>query len=349
VTERGLRFGVVGAGRVAHAHAEAIRRIPAMARLVAVADLRIEAARALADVTGALAYGDVASMSSGMALDAVVICTPPVSHREVALHCLSQGVHVLCEKPLSIGNRAAREMLAAAKRFDATLTMASKFRYVPDVLRAAELVASGLIGDLVRVENCFTSWVDMSQRWNSDPRISGGGVLIDNGTHAVDLLRYIAGPLGEIQVVEGARAQGLTVEDTVHVAVSSRDGVRGTIDLSWSLGNTENAYLRLLGSEGIVSVGWKESTWWRRGEAPVRFGEGYDKMQAFTEQLRNFCGAVRGDEASMVTPADAMASVEVIQAGYRSLEIGRPVRLSAASTARDPVGPAISSHSVEHA
>ncbi len=133
----------------------------------------------------------------------------------------------------------------------------------------------------------------MTQRWNSDPTISGGGVLIDNGTHSVDIMRYFLGPIAEIQVVEGKRVQDIPVEDTVRVFVRSAAGVMGTIDLSWSINKELPYYLSIYGSAGTLHVGWKESKFRRSGDADwTVFGNGYDKIQAFGSQLDNFVAAI---------------------------------------------------------
>jgi predicted dehydrogenase len=229
-------------------------------------------------------------------------------------------VHVLCEKPLSIDGESARRMIDAAKTSGAKLTMASKFRYVDDVARAKSIVMSGILGEIVLFENAFTSRVDMSRRWNSDPSMSGGGVLIDNGTHSVDLMRYFLGPLAEVQVVEGKRVQGLSVEDTVRIFVHSTSGVVGNIDLSWSIDKELDNYIKIYGSHGTVSVGWKESKYRQSSSQEwVVFGHGYDKVQAFRRQIVNFTRAIRGEETLLITSEDALASVEVVEAAYAAL------------------------------
>jgi predicted dehydrogenase len=123
------------------------------------------------------------------------------------------------QKPLAIDSKSATEMFDVAVQNKVKLTVATKFRYAADVIRAKSIVSSGILGDVILFENCFTGHVDMSQRWNSNPEISGGGVLIDNGTHSVDIIRYFLGPVAEVQVVEGRRIQQLDVEDTVRMFV----------------------------------------------------------------------------------------------------------------------------------
>ena len=199
--------------------------------------------------------------------DAAIVCTPPVTHPEICCWLLDRGVHVLCEKPLAIGPAAARAMIAAAERsaahaHDGVEVPLRRRRRRGQVDRRLRL-----IGEVVLFENAFTSRVDMTNRWNSDPTISGGGVLIDNGTHSVDIMRYFLGPLAEMQVVEGRRVQDIPVEDTVRVFVRSASGVMGSIDLSWSLNKELPHYISVYGSAGTLHVGWKESKF-RRAATP---------------------------------------------------------------------------------
>ena len=147
----------------------------------------------------------------------------------------------------------------------------------------------------------------MSKRWNSDPAVSGGGVLIDNGTHSVDIIRYFLGPIAEVLAVEGKRVQTLAVEDTVQMFVRAASGARGTIDLSWSLDKERDSYIEIYGSNGTVRVGWKESKF--RAGHQSRLGG----VRVGLRQGRRACGrrwktsvaALRGQEPLLITVEDA--------------------------------------------
>ena len=315
----GMRFGLIGAGAIAQTYAQAFAHSTS-AKLVGVTDVRLEAAQTLGERLHCPAFTSYEQMCEETDCEAAVVSTPPATHPEVCCWLLERGISVLCEKPLAINPADARMMLAAEKQSTATLKMASKFRYVSDVIEAKSIIASGVIGDVVLLENAFTSRVDMTNRWNSDPTVSGGGVLIDNGTHSVDVIRYFLGPIAEIQVVEGRRVQDIPVEDTVHVFVRSAKGVMATIDLSWSVNKELPYYLSVYGSAGTLHVGWKESKYRRAGDAEwTSFGSGYDKVQAFSSKLDNFVRSIRGIEPSLISLQDALASVEVIDAAYDAM------------------------------
>jgi predicted dehydrogenase len=317
-----LRFGLVGAGAIAQAYAQACEKTEEV-MLVGVADCRPDAAAGFAAATRCAAFDSLAEMAGEIELDAVLCCTPPAAHEDVCCEAIDYGLHVLCEKPLAIDSAAAERMIDAATERGVAFTMASKFRYVADVVRAKALAQSGAIGELVLFENVFTGRVDMSRRWNSNPQIAGGGVLIDNGTHSVDVTRYFLGELVEVQAMEGRRIQDLPVEDTAKMFVTSRAGVLGSIDLSWSVSKELPYFIAIYGSGGTILVGWRESKFRRTGDAEwTLFGNGYDKVAAFRGQIENFTRAVRGEEPLRVSAIDALASVQVIEAAYRSMARG---------------------------
>jgi predicted dehydrogenase len=318
-SRRPLAFGLVGAGGIAQSYLEVFAGCE-HARITAVADTRPERAGAMAEQLDCAAFDSYQALAAAARCDAVLVCTPPSTHPEISLHLVERGVAVLCEKPLAIDSESARRLVAAAERVGVPLTMAAKFRYVDDIVRAKTILSSGTVGEPILFGNIFASRVPMAHRWNSDPAVSGGGVLIDNGTHSVDIVRYLVGPITEVLAVEGKRIQELPVEDTAQVFVLTAGGVTGNIDLSWSISKEADSYVDIYGSEGVISVGWRQSRYRKASNREwVAFGHGYDKIVCMRRQVENFCGAVRGEEELRITGADAIASVSVIEAAYESL------------------------------
>jgi len=314
-----LRLCVVGCGGIANAYLDALRNVPQFV-VAACADVDPSRAQAAASRCGAVATEDALRwLRNGGRADAALVLTPPVTHAPLTEALLDLGLHVLCEKPLAPTIAEAERMLAASRRNGRILTMGSKFRYTTDVARCKELLDQGLLGRVAMFENVFCARVDMTKRWNSDARISGGGVLIDNGCHSVDIARFLLGPIARVQAMFGKPLQPVAVEDTARLLFESASGAMGSVDLSWSLHKEVPAYVRLYGENGALEVGWKESRYKLSNSSEwVRFGDGYDKVEAFARQLANFAGAIRGDEPLVVTDADAMASVQVLDAAYRS-------------------------------
>ncbi len=320
ISTRKLRFGMVGAGAIAQAYQQAFHQSK-RATLSAVADVNKEAADAVANSVGCRSFADHREMLESMEeLDAVLVCTPPITHPEICVSFLQQGVPTLCEKPLAIDSPSALRMIQCAQDNNTLFTMASKFRYVDDIIRAKSIVTSGILGEIILFENVFTGHVDMTSRWNANPEVSGGGVLIDNGTHSVDIMRYFLGPLRDVQVVQGKRVQYLPVEDTVKMFVRTEKGTIGSIDLSWSLHKPQPHFVSIYGTNGTVHVGWRESKYCRKSDQDwIVFGKGYDKLEAFTNQIDNFAAAIQGDEDLLIHPVDALASVSVVEAAYEAM------------------------------
>lgn len=324
-------MAIVGAGRIASDYATAIAALDGV-ELAAVVDVNPDAAAALAAPAGAASFATVADMLAAEKIDGALVSAPPAFHPALASELLEARVPVLCEKPLCITSAQAERLCDLARNQDVVFTMATKFRFVDDVAEARELIRSGRIGEVLLFENAFTGRVDMTGRWNSDKAISGGGVLIDNGTHSVDLVRHFLGPIESVQAIEGKRMQAVDVEDSVTVFCRSRSGAMCTVDLSWSLNKELPTYLSIYGSEGVLRLGWKGGEVKGVGDADwVAFGSGYGKVAAFSNQVRDFVGAARGEHHAEVSMSDALASVRVIEAAYRSIAANRwePVACSA--------------------
>ncbi len=315
-----LRLAVLGAaGRIAETHLQAIAKIPRI-ELVLVQDPRVEALASIAAAYGCRASADPAQVWSDPTINAVLICSPPTTHPHFIEAALHAGKHVICEKPFTISVQEAQGIKRLAGETGKLVMMASKFRFVTDVIKARELIRSGRIGDVVSAEVVFCSFVDMTQRWNSDPRVSGGGVLIDNGSHAVDVIRYLVGPIHSVYAQEGRKAQDMVVEDTARLHFETLDHVIGMVDLSWSLYKNTRTYVAVLGTKGTIDIGWENSSLWDAATKKSEvFGTGYNKVQAFVSQMEHFAACVLDHAKPTLDVDDALESVRVIEAAYTSI------------------------------
>lgn len=313
-----VRFGIIGCGRIAQTHLQALGTLPE-AKLTAAVENRPAAGEAVAAEHKCKLFTDYRDPALKELVDAVIICAPPNLHHPISRHFLERGVNVLCEKPLTIGSSDAVELVKLSAEKDALLMMASKFRYVDDITKAKAIVEAGILGRVVLYENSFCSRISMADRWNATKSVSGGGVLIDNGSHSADIARYLLGPIVQVQAQPGIPAQGLEVEDTVRVQFMTRSGVLGTFDLSWSINKDSKNYIQIFGSEGTLQVGWKGSRYCQDGSSKwIPFGTGYDKTKAFSSQLSNFIDCLKGRDKPVITAEDSLASVQVVEAAYRS-------------------------------
>ncbi len=312
------KIGIIGVGAIAQAYISALEGSD-FAQISAVCDTRADILEAATESVPCEGYKTYQELAEKAGCDAVIVCTPPSTHPEIACHFLERGIPVLCEKPLAVDESGAKEIISSARKNEVLVSMASKFRYVDDIIRAKSIMASGILGEIRLVENVFVSPVDMRSRWNSDPKVSGGGVVIDNGTHSADIVRYLLGPIVSVFLVDGPSAQSLDVEDNALLLFRTASGAMARVDLSWSFDKQLTDYLRIYGTQGTVHIGWKESRYKQTSSSEwISFGSGYGKVGAFKGQLQDFCKAIDGKQSTLVTAADALASTQVIQAAYQS-------------------------------
>lgn len=310
---------LIGAGGIARTYAQAFVDDTPF-EVSGVADIRLEAAEEVAAMVGAQPFDDIESMVVELQPTVAIVCTPPDTHPSICIDLMNQGIHVLCETPLAIRSYDARRIITAAETNDVLFAMGSQYRFAKDVQETQRLIQSGILGDIVLFENTFAKQIDMSQRWNSNPEVSGGGVLIDRGPHSVDIMRFLLGSVIDLQVVEGRRIQDPDVEDTVRMLVRSESGAAGSIDLSWSMNKVQPHFISIYGTKGTLLVGWHESKYrCNEDDDWTVFGNGYDKTAAFRNQVFNFVGAIYGQEKLAIDPEDALASVLTIETAYKAL------------------------------
>lgn len=258
-----LRTVLVGCGKVGRVHADALSVLPESA-FVAVCDPVRERAEALAQRYRVEAFVDVAALLRATAPQAVLIATPHPLHAEPALAAAEAGAHVLVEKPLAATLHDCDAMLDAARRGGVQLAVISQRRWYPPVLRMRAAIEAGHIGHPVLGVVSMFSWRDQayyeSDPWRGRWETEGGGVLVNQSPHHLDLLQWL---MGEIEEVSGYWANlnhpYVPVDDTAVAAIRFRGGGLGSLVTSLSQKPGIYAKVHVHGSNG-ASVGVQTDT-----------------------------------------------------------------------------------------
>ncbi len=317
-----LKMAIVGCGAIAESHATAIGSSD-NAELVAAVDSVEDARQRAHDSWGCSTFTSISEMLGSDVPDAAVVCTPPSSHRSVVTQLLDSGVHVLCEKPLAPRLADAEAMVAHADAASRALAVSAKFRYVDDLLEARKLIDSGFIGRPVYYEVTFCARVPVADKWSVQREVAGGGVVMDNGCHAYDVLSTVLdSPVAGVSAAFTHRTVTPDLEDTAEIQFRTRSGTLGRVALSWTYFTKDLDYLMVQGTEGGIRIGWTGGLKRRHDDREwTPFGTGYDKSAAFAGQLDAFVVGLREPDGYM-NSLNGLDAVEFIEQAYRAEQSG---------------------------
>ena len=327
----------VGLTSAAHVHADTYADLLESmldVELLGVADADSKRGREFAERHSIRFLGDAAALIA-LRPDAVVVTAENVYHRRDVEAAAAVGAHVLCEKPLATSVEDARAIVDACARAQVTLMTAFPMRFSPVMARVAASIAAGEIGPIRAVSAVNQGKIPTPHRaWFGDRELAGGGAVTDHTVHILDLLRWLLrSEVVEVwatanHILHAARTE---VETGAIVAVTFADGTVATIDCSWSRPDNYPTWgglgMEFVGERGVLDVDafrQRFSVLDARDPGPGWAYWGTDPDRAM---LRGFLEAVRNETEPPVTGIDGLRAVEVVQAAYRSLELGRPVRL----------------------
>jgi UDP-N-acetyl-2-amino-2-deoxyglucuronate dehydrogenase len=226
-----LRYALIGcAGVIASTHLRALERLPD-ARVVAMCDLDAERGAQRAAEVGCPFFLDHRAMLAALHPDVAVICTPHPSHAALALDCLTAGAHVLVEKPLAVEVAEADAMIAAAERAGRIVAVCFQQRFRPAIEHARRVIEEGALGALVRVMS-FEPWYRTaayyaSAAWRGTWVGEGGGVLMNQAPHTLDLLCHLVGMPARVWGWTRTLGHTIECEDTAHALLQYPGGVPG--------------------------------------------------------------------------------------------------------------------------
>ena len=253
----GLRYAIIGAAAgIATTHLAALAQIPG-AQIVGMADIAEERGAARAAEYGCPFFRDHQTMLAEVQPDIAVITTPHPLHAPLAIDSMQAGAHVLVEKPLAVEVAAGDAMNAAAERTGKILAVSFQQRFRPAIERAKALISSGELGELVRVlmiEPWYrTAAYYKSAGWRGTWKGEGGGVMMNQGPHPLDLLCHLAGQPTKVWGWARTRAHAIEVEDSAQAMLEFANGAPGYLNISTVEAGLERR-LQIVGDRGALEL-----------------------------------------------------------------------------------------------
>lgn len=354
-----LRSAVIGCGKIAQVHAQALQNIPET-ELVAVQSRSEEKAATTAARFGVKHYTDVATMVKQEGIDVVVICTPHPAHREPALAALENGAHVLVEKPLAVSLEDCDIMMQAAAQNGRQVGMVSQRRFYPSCRRIKDAIDAGKLGTPMLGTVVMYGWRD-EKYYSSDPwrgrwKEEGGGVLVNQAPHQLDLLLwYMGSEMEELYGVwQNINHPYIEVEDTavaiirfkngavanIVVSNSQKPGIYGKVHIHGSNGatagvQTDGGAMFIAGQSTILepplndlwTVPGEEALLNEWKQSDTREFNAQDPVEYYIRlQDQDFIKAIAANRKPLVTADEGRKTVELFSAIYQSTKERRPIR-----------------------
>ncbi|MEM7429187.1 MAG: Gfo/Idh/MocA family oxidoreductase [Pseudomonadota bacterium] len=339
-------FGIVGLGMIAEFHARAIAAM-ADAELVACFSRDHAKADAFSETFGGRGYSRLEDFLAHDGLEVVTICTPSGAHLDPVLACAAAGKHVICEKPVEVTTERVDRMIAACDDAGVSLTGIFPRRFNPATALLKQAVDQGRFGRINFADACVKWWRNQtyydSGAWRGTWALDGGGALMNQSIHTIDLLLHVMGDVQSVRAETRLVAhEGIEVEDTAVAMLEFKSGALGVIQgttASWS-GEGHPAEVQISGERGSVFLADDRFRVWEFSEETgdderIRMdfgmaggggaGAADPSSIDFRWHQRNFedaAGAIREGRAAQVSGAEARRAVALIRAIYASAERG---------------------------
>jgi len=315
-----VRIAMVGCGGIGNRHTQQLQQIGG-AKIHAAVDIIPERAEELAEMVGCQAFTDYHDALEQV--DAVWVCTPPDSHRDITVTSLRAGKHVFCEKPMALSLEEADEMIETAQENERLLGIGYCLRFLPWAQMCKEIVTSGKIGEIT------LAWITRMSPIPPAPWLKsqaiGGGMLTEQTTHNLDWLRYVVGDVVRVQGLAKTALPDVDIKDNVVGLLEFAQGGIGQIMASWS---SATSWLEsgLVGTKGVLRTGQGGAIMvYRQGAEPEVYQP--KDLDMYREEDRLFIEAVRTGTAYPLDPEEAKKTLALSLAILASAETGQPVAL----------------------
>lgn len=342
-------FGIVGCGMIASFHARAIADIRG-ASLVGCYDTVPAAADRLAATTGCTAYHDLKKMVADPAIDIVTVCTPSGAHMEPALIAAKAGKHLIIEKPLEVTLTRCDRIIDACKESGVVLSTIFPSRFHESAQLLKKAVDKGRFGKLA-VGDAYVKWFRTQEyydsgAWRGTWKLDGGGALMNQAIHSVDLLAWLMGPVADLSARTATLAhQRIEVEDVAMATLRFKNGALGVIEATTAAYPGALKRIEIHGSQGSAVLEEEDITMWEfakttRSDAALlermagktKTGGGAADPAAIghhghTAQFKDVLKAIKNGTTPLIDGPEGRRSVEIILGIYKAAETGRTVEL----------------------
>jgi UDP-N-acetylglucosamine 3-dehydrogenase len=319
-----IKVAVIGAGGIGGTHLAAYKFWQEKCEIVGIADINLAPAEAKAREYGSKAFQSSEEMLDKVKPDAVSICTPPNAHLASVQAAVARGIAVLCEKPPARTLAETEKIVETAAK--GVFQFAFCHRFHEPVMQAREMIANGKLGKPVQIYNRFGFRFDRAgHSWFTDKEIAGGGVLIDTLVHSIDIFRAVtAQEINRVTASISTLLPNIRVEDSASILVTSTGGVSGSLNCSWVTPVSE-AEIRIYGTQGEAVIDYNKPgglLYKLAGEADWTQLPADESLNRFTRQADHFLKCVESGTQPIVSGADGIAVMKVIDAAYGSLKNG---------------------------
>lgn len=331
-----IRVGIIGAGLMGRVHAAAYTHIPDSV-LTAVADIRPEAASALAALSGAAVYTDGHELIRSGKVDVVDVALPTYLHKEYVLAAAAAGKHVFCEKPLALSLPDAREMIAACDQAGVKFMVGHVVRFFPEYAKLRQLAKAGEVGTpkFARTSRGGAFPAHGWQNWFADPAKSGGP-LVDLVIHDFDWLRWVFGPVARV-FAKSLTGRQLPNMDYCLTTVRFASGALAHVEGSWAApaGAPFLTAVEIGGTGGLMEYRSQQAVGLRKTvktpDHPIANAVPESPLQEdpYMLELRHFIHCVATGAQPLVTGQEALESLKVALAAAESARTGLPVEVNA--------------------
>ncbi|OPZ83470.1 MAG: putative oxidoreductase YcjS [bacterium ADurb.Bin429] len=349
-----LRIAVIGAGAMGQGHCASIGRVPEL-RLTAVCDTHEDTVQAVGARFDVPAFTDVDALLSAGCADAVLVAVPHPLHAMITLPCMAAGLHVLCEKPLAETVSAADAMLASAREHGVAFAVMFQRRFDPAMRAAIAFARDGGIGPILRtalvVPEFRAQYYFDSNPWRATWRGEGGGVLLNQAAHLLDIFALVGGLPSSLYGRAETRLHDIEVEDTAEALLRYPDGGSGYIHCS-TVEPPDGGVLEVIGERGAVRCRGGRLRMLRYPEGVGKFARAASEVwakppveeisdSAVNEApkqslvLKNFARHILHGEPLWCDAASGLASLELANAITLSGTTGREVALPVDRAAYD--------------